>query len=460
MKQSFPRGEHFFTRDRSFYGSWLRLFLVLALQNIITYSVNVADNVMLGSYSQAALSGAAVINQIQYVLQSVTLSGIGEGLVTLGAQYWGRKDTAAIRRITRTALIAGWALGAALTLWAFAAPETMVRLFTTDEEIVAEGVRYLSVMRYTYLIFITTSVLLCMLRSVQIAGIAFRLSVMTLLVNVSINYCLIFGHFGFPELGIRGAAIGTLIARVLELAVLLAYLLLSRRDAVRALVRQAGSRAAGLARDYGRVTVPCVLSSLLFSLSVAMQTVIMGHLNGDAIAANSATSVLFQYAKMIPISAAAATGVIIGKTVGSGDLSDLRARVRTLQVIFLGTGLMFSGGLLLISGPVLSLYRMTEQAMTYAGQMIAVMAVTSFFTGYQMPCLTGIIRGGGDARSVLRMDILLGWGLAMPLSLCAAFWWGWSVPAITFCLNVDQIAKAAAVTWKINRYTWVKKLTR
>ena len=218
MKQSvpdLPYGDHFFTRDGSFYSTWLRLFLLLAFQNIITYSVNVADNVMLGVYDQTALSGAAAVNQLQYILQQVIGGGLGDGLVVLGAQLWGRRDTDGLQNLAGYALKCGWIIGLLLTAVAFVTPDGLVSLFTNDAAIIAEGAAYLRVMRWSYLIFITTSLLLSLLRSVQIAGIAFRLSVMTLIVNVGINRVLIFGELGFPEMGIRGAAIGTLAARIL-----------------------------------------------------------------------------------------------------------------------------------------------------------------------------------------------------------------------------------------------------
>lgn len=455
-----PRDGSFFSRDGAFYRGFFRLFLILALQNIVTYSVNVADNVMLGAYSQTALSGAAAVNQIQYVLQQFTNMGLGEGLVVLCSQYWGRRRTDEIQRLTGAALCTAMAFGGMLTAAAFAAPEAMAALFTDDAAIQAEAVAYLRLMRWSYLAFMATGVLLAALRSVQVVGVAFRLSVMTLVVNAGINNLLIFGRFGLPELGIRGAAIGTLTARYLELAVLLCYCAKSRALPFRFRLGAMFPPGRGVLRDYLRVTAPCAVSALLFSGAVAMQTVIFGHLSADAIAANSAAGTLFQYCKMIPISASAATAVWIGKMVGRGDWKSLRATVHTLQALYAALGLVVAALLLAISGPILSLYDLSDGARACAARMIAVLAVTSVGTAYEMPCLTGIIRGGGDTGYVMRNDIIYSWLVTVPLSLAAAFWWKWPVPAVTFCMNVDQILKCFTVGWKTNRYTWIKKLTK
>ena len=224
-------------------------------------------------------------------------------------------------------------------------------------------------------------------------------------------------------------------------------------------LRRVFRRDAALLARYARVTAPCVISSIMFAGSVSAQTIITGHMSADAIAAGSAAGTLFQYCKMIPIAASAAMGVIVGRVIGSGDLRQLKSYVRTAQIMFIGTGLLFGLLLKVISGPILSMYTMSDQALLYAGQMVDVMALTSVCTGYQMPCMIGIIRGGGDTRFVMALDMTFPW-IVVGLSVCAAFVWHWSMPAITLCMNIDQLLKVPVVTWKLMSYTWIKKLTK
>lgn len=457
-KSRLPAGETFLTRDRGFYTAFFRMLLGLALQNILTYSVNVADNLMLGSYSQTVLAGAAAVNQIQYILQQFTIMGLGQGLVILSSRLWGGRDTAGQQRLLGAALLSGWGTGllltAAVSLW----PRQVVELFTSEAAVQQEAVAYLDILRWTYLLFITTNLLLASLRSVQLVTVAFRASLAALAVNVSINYCLIFGRFGLPELGIRGAAVGTVTARCVELAVVLFYLRrkdLPIRYSLREIFR-VGRRTVG---TYWRVSVPCIVSALLFSCATAVQTAIFGHISEDAMAAASAAGTLFQYLKMVPTSAAAAANVWIAKTIGGGDPRELRAYVRTLQMLFVSLGALICLVLLVLRTPVLSLYAMTERARQYAMQILLVQALISVGMAYQMPCQLGIIHGGGDTRYSMISDIIYSWVYTVPLGLLAAFVWHWPVMAVALCLNSDQILKCLTVGIKTNRYTWIRVLT-
>ena len=207
--------DSFFTKDKSFYKSFFRMMIVVALQNLVAYSVNMADNIMLGNYDQNALSGAASVNQIFFMVQQFALS-IGNALVVLASQYWGEKRIKPIRTLTGIALKLGAICSIVIVALCVMIPVPLLRLFTTSSDIIAQGQEYLSIIQWTFILFIITNVLMASLRSVGTVNISFYISVISLLVNVGINYTLIFGHFGFPEMSIKGAAIGTLIARIIE----------------------------------------------------------------------------------------------------------------------------------------------------------------------------------------------------------------------------------------------------
>ena len=217
-----------FTKDRNFYRSFAVLCLTLMLEQAVILSVNLADNIMLGRYSESALSGVAAVNQIQFVLQQIVF-GVSSGMIVLGSQYWGQKRTGEIRMLSSIAMRAALGVAIALFIAVSLFPEQTLRLFTRDAAIVAEGVAYLKIIRFTYLFFAASSILLGTMRVVESVQIALRVSLLSLVLNCSINYVLIYGRFGAPEMGVRGAAIGTLAARIVELFVFAWYVFVRDR---------------------------------------------------------------------------------------------------------------------------------------------------------------------------------------------------------------------------------------
>lgn len=433
--------------------------ILLAAQNIITYTVNVADNIMLGTYSQTSLAGASAINQIQYILQMFTIQGLGAGLIILASRSWGQKDTDGVKRVAGIALSIGIAAGIILTAAAILAPYALAGFFTDNPVVLDEAVEYLSIMRYSYIVFIISNILIVSLQSIQIVGISFRISCVTLAVNVFINYLLIFGKFGAPEMGIRGAAIGTLTARVIELIILLLYLR-RRTLPIRFRLHEMLPCNRILIGKFIRVSIPCIVSALLFSGASAIQTAIFGHVSVDAMAAASTAGVLFQYCKMIPSAVASVTGVLIAKTIGSGETEQLREYVKTLQIIFVGIGILICTILLVIRIPIIQFYDLTPQAYDYAMQMALILAIISIGMSYQMPCQVGIIRGGGDTRYVMISDLIYSWLIVIPLSLLAAFVFKYSFAMIVVVMNCDQILKCLTVGKKVNGFTWIKGINR
>ena len=214
----------FFSHDKNFYAALFPLLIIISLQNLISYSVNMADNIMLGAYSQNALSGAALVNQVFFLIQQAAVV-IGDGLVVIASQYWGQKRMEPIRQITGMVLKIAFCLGIFLILLCSLFPGAILGFFTSDTAILSEAGSYLQIIKYTFLLYLVTQVLLSALRSVETVRIAFVISCVSLVVNVSINYTLIYGRFGFPELGIRGAAIGTMISRCLEFLIVFIYVI-------------------------------------------------------------------------------------------------------------------------------------------------------------------------------------------------------------------------------------------
>ena len=444
--------------ERSFYKTFFSMYIVLVLQNIVTLSVNLADNMMLGGYAEVSLSGVAAVNQIQFVYQQL-LAALGDGLVILCSQYWGKRQTGPMKKIASSAMHAGLLICFLLFGLVSLFPYQVMGLFTTDQAIIAEGVRYLRIIRFTYPFFAVTQILLATLRSVEMVKIAFILSVQTFFINCGINFVLIYGRFGAPELGTAGAAIGTLAARIVETAVLICYI--AKKEKILHLRPKDYLKTDRLLRrDYLKITMPIAVVQGLWGLNTAMQTVILGHMTSAAIAANSVASTLFLLVKSIPVGAASTTSVLIGKKIGEGDLNMVKNYAVVLQKMFVVIGVI-SGMLLFgLRGPVLSLYRLSDATREMANAFLLVLCVITVTMSYQMPTNIGIIRGGGSPMFVVKMDLISIWCIVIPLSFFMAFVVKASPVVVVCCLNADQVFKCIPAFLKVNYGSWIKKLTR
>lgn len=444
--------------DKAFYKKFLAVYAALVLQNVVTLSVNLADNIMLGGYSEVSLSGAAAVNQIQFVFQQLIVA-LGDGIVILSSQYWGKRQTDPMKKIAAQAMQAALVVAAGLFLLVSVFPHEVLRLFTADEPIIREGMSYLGIIRFTYLFFAVTQILLAVLRSVEIVKIAFYLSVVTFCINCGINFILIYGRFGAPELGIEGAAIGTLAARTAEFVILLVYIV-KKEKALHLSVKSFFKTERALSMDYLKITAPMLAVNGLWGLNTALQTVILGHMTSAAIAANSVASTIFLMVKSMAVGAASAASVVTGKTIGEGNLDLVKQYAKRMQKMFVLIGIISGIVLFAVRIPILELYELTPATKEMANTFLLILSVVIVGMSYQMPTNNGIIRGGGSPMFVVKMDLISIWCIVIPVSFFMAFVVQAPPAVVVCCLNADQIFKCIPAFIKSNYGNWIRELTR
>ncbi|MBR5312419.1 MAG: MATE family efflux transporter [Clostridia bacterium] len=446
-----------------FWRRYGRLLVTIAFQNVIVYGVNLLDNIMLGRYSELALSGVFIVNQLQFLLQMM-LNGVADGTVVISSRHWGEKNIPGIKKTAACGLLIGLSLSGIMMIAALAAPVPLLSIFTDKAYVIEEATKYLRIVCFSYIFFAASQVMLGMLRSVESAFVGFIASCISLLVNLVLNYTLIFGKFGAPELGIEGAAIATLAARVVETGYIVVYLaFFDRKLKVKAAEMFRTSREA--VGKFLRVSLPVVLSGTSWGIAMGMQTAILGRLTDPVISANSIASTVFQIISVFSYGSATAASVMIGKTIGEGkdagaDLlkKEVMHRAHVLQIVFLCIGSATGLALFLFKDFIIGFYNITPDTMTLAIQFMTVLSVTVIGSSYQMPCLTGIVRGGGDTKFVLFNDIIFMWGLVLPSSFAAAFIFELHPVFIFICLKADQILKCIVAVVKVNSGNWMKKI--
>lgn len=447
--------------DKTFYRTFAILTLSLALQNLLTYSVNLADNIMLGRFSQDALSGASLCNQLQFFLQML-VQGVGEGVVVLGARYWGKKDLKPIPDIIGAGLRFGVSIAAVLFVLALLFPTQIIRLMTNDPVIMEQAVQYLQIICFTYVIFALTNMLTASLRSIGIVKIGYIISASTLCINICLNYVLIYGHFGAPALGVRGAAIATLVSRTVELLIVI-WFLKFREHTLRLNWRKLLFIDTSYIRDYIHVSLPMLVTQTMWGASSIIQTAILGNMENAAmvVPANSISVLVFQILSVVGYGAASAAAIMTGRTLGEGHKERIDQTAFTFQIMFCIIG-VFTGLIILLSrGPVLQIYNtLSPEAAELTRQFITVLAITSVGTCYQMAADCGILRAGGDTKFAMWNNIVFVWLICLPCAALSAFVFHFSPVVVFFCLKMEQLGKCPVIFLRVRSKKWIKQITR
>ena len=448
-------------REKSFYKTFAILTLSLALQNLLTYSVNMADNIMLGRFSQDALSGASLCNQLQFFLQML-VQGVGEGVVVLGARYWGKKDLKHIPHIIGAGLRFGVAIAVLMFLAALFFPEQIIRLMSNDEAIVEQGVQYLQIICFTYVLFALTNMLTASLRTIGIVKIGYMISASTLCINICLNYVLLYGHFGAPALGVRGAAIATLVSRAVELLIVIWYLKF-REHTLNLNWRKLLFIDTSYIKDYIHVSLPVLITQALWGFSSIVQTAVLGNMDNSAmvVPANSISVLVFQILSVVGYGAASAAAILTGRTLGEGKKERIDQTAFTFQVLFCIIG-VFTGLIIFFSrGPVMMIYdTLTPEAAELTQQFITVLAITSVGTCYQMAADSGILRAGGDTRFAMWNNMVFTWLICLPCAILSAFVFHFPPVVVFFCLKMDQLGKCPVIFLRVRSKKWIKQITR
>ena len=446
-----------FTKDRSFYRSLVTLAVPISLQNLVTFSVSFADNVMIGSLGDDAISGVYIGGQLQSVLQ-MFVGGIEGAILILAAQYWGKKDTQSIRKVVSIGIKFALAVGLLSSLVAVLFPQWVIRAFTTEPGVIQEGAAYVQIVGFTYLFFSVSQVMIAAMRSVETARIGLYISCMALVINVCLNYVFIFGHFGFPAMGVRGAALATLVSRILEMCVGVGYVFFVDKK-LRFGLKDLLHTDRQLLRDFIRYGLPVIGGQVVWAINSLANTKILGYYSAGVIAAASITGMLHNLVYVWMNGMSSAVGIITGKTVGAGQYEKMKEYSKTVQMIFLFVGLISGAAVFLARDGFISLYNASPEAQAYSRQFINVISVTIIGTCYQAACLFGLVKSGGDISFVFKNDTIFVFLVVIPSSLLA-MWLG-APPWVVFaCLKCDQILKCFVAIVKINRYNWMKNLTR
>ena len=449
--------KHFYT-DWSFYKRMLAITIPIALQNVISLSVNMMDTVMLGQLGDVAIAASNLGGQL-FTILDVLGFGMASGAAVLIAQYWGKRDLVRIRQIFALTLRIALGVSLLFALVGHFFPQQVLRIYTTDPLVIEAGSQYLRWLSFSFVLFSFSNCYIMCLRAVEQVRVSMMIYGSSFLINIFFNYCFIFGKLGAPALGVRGAALGTALARLFELCATLVYMCFVEKRVGFTPIWLFRLKS-GLLRDYIRNSVPVVSNELLWGIGMSVMNLTIGHMGPSFTSAMSIVIVFNQLVSVFVFGMSAATAVIVGKTIGEGRIQDAQRAANSSVLVSLCLSFI-SMTVLLVGRPyILGMYNVSQLAHDTAFAMLTILALMQPFQAVGCVMVVGVLRGGGDVRSNLILDSGLQWCLAIPLGLLTGFVLHWSAPAVFFCMRSDNLAKSLLGLWRLRSGRWIRVVTK
>jgi putative MATE family efflux protein len=449
--------KQFIAKNQDFFGPIFAIALPLALQNLISASLNMIDVILIGQMGQTAIAAVGLANQVFFLL-NLFLFGINSGASIFFAQFWGQRDITNIRRVQGAGLISGIIISFLFALVAFFIPGPVLYLFSNDREVVAQGSAFLRVIAPSYIITAISFSFAFVLRSTGQVRLPVKISAVALGANTLLNYLLIYGKFGFPRLGVPGSALATLIARSLELALFL-FIVYRKRLVPAAGLKELTDLAPAFIRRFFKTTLPVILNESLWAFGVTMFTVVYAHMGTAVVAGVNIFATIERLAFVLFFGLAQACAVTVGHDIGAGQ--EEKAFNRSKQYSMAGPlfSLLIGWSLVLASPLILSFFKISIEAAEIVRRILLIFAFVIPFKVFNLINIVGILRSGGDTRFSLILDTGILWLAAVPLAFIGGLVWKLPPPMVYLLSATEEVFKFILGVNRLLSRKWIHNLT-
>ena len=445
------------TKDNALAQQMLHLVVPIAIQQFMLALVSATDALMLGFVDQTSLSAVSLAGQVQFVLNLLG-AGIAAGCGIMIAQYWGKRDTASIEKVMPVALYTNLLSGGIFTVLALMIPGGLMRIFTNDPLLIANGASYLCAVALSYVFCGISQIYLILLKNTGHAALSSKISSSAVIINIVLNAILIFGLFGAPRLGIVGAAYATVTARLVELV----WAYFAVRHAHNVAIRWSGilHTSKVLTKDFWYYTAPALGAALVWGIAFVLYSVILGHMGSDAVAANSIASIVKSMVQCVIRGVSAGAGILVGNLLGANELEKAKNYGGRITRISILIGVV-TGTILIILSPFVShVAPMSDIARGYLQFMMVVLGFNLMGQSVNTTVLDGIFCAGGDAKFDMIGNLGAMWCFSVPLGFITAFVFHAPVWLVYIIISLDEIVKLPAVYKHYKKYVWVRNITR
>ena len=445
-------------RDKDYWAILVRLALPIAAQNLISSSLNVVGVIMVGQLGEKSVAAVGLANQVFFIF-SFLLFGISSGAGIFTAQFWGKKDRASIRKVLGLCLAMGLAGALLFSSAALLFPEGVLRIYTTDPVVIGLGVQYLRIIGWSYAVTAVTFSYASVLRSTGNVKVPTFVSICALCLDALLNYLLIFGKLGLPAMGVRGAALGTTIARLFEVTLLLAITYRGRLPAAARPSELLGA-SRSFVRSYLTTALPVAFNESIWSLGISTYNMIYARISTESIAAVNIASTIEGLAFVVFIGICNASAIMIGHKIGSNQPGQAFDYARRALVIAASGALLVGLLIILGSDTILSFYKVSQTASQYAHNILIVLACALWIRVSNMTIIVAILRSGGDTRFSLFLDVGTVWVIGVPMALLGAFVLHLPVYWVVPMVMLEEVAKLVIGLFRFASKKWINNLVR
>jgi len=440
---------------RQFYRTAIQLTIPVTIQNIFMSSLNLVDTVMVGQLGAIEVAAVGQANRFSFIL-IIVLFAVSSGTAIFTAQYWGKKDVARIGNVTALALALNMTIASGFCLAALFFPRQIMYAFSKDPQLIAVGADYLRYVAFAAVFGVIPMLYSFVLRSMENVKLPMYASILSLSLNTVLNYCLIFGKFGFPALGVKGAAIATVISRVIETSVMLWF----SKNNGRPLVALGDFRIDPvLIRQFFKTALPVVVNEVAWVLAVTMYAVVYGRMSTSDVAAMTILNPLEQFASSCFFGISSATATMVGNKIGAGE-NDIAYLYAKRFAIITPLGAMLVGGFVALIAPHAVLwFKVPPEVQTLSRYCLYVLSGALWMKMFNMINIVGILRGGGDTKFSMYVEMCAIWLIGVPSAFLGGIVWKLPIYEVYALTMIEEFCKVLVGIHRIISRKWIHNLT-
>lgn len=443
-------------KDKSFYKAFLLLTFPMALQNLITTAVNLLDNIMIGQLGAVPIAAVGLANKVFFLYSIMTFGLCGGGAVFIN-QFWGKRDTVGIKRVLFLNLALSVLFALFFFVTAFFAPHGLMRILTNDPEAVKVGTVYLKTISVSYLMSAVIFTFSFFLKSMEKPKYPLITSLVSIAVNFCINYTLIFGKFGFPAMGVKGAAIGTVCARMVEM-LLIVFLAFHSISFLRHRVGEYFSVSRVFIEKYLKTSVPVIGNEGLWALGVTVMSAIYARVSTDAIAAINIVNLISDAASVFIFGASNAAAILVGKQIGLKHIQRAYLYASRFSRLAPLMGILFGFFAVGIAPLFIRCFAITDELSFMAFRLTVIMACFMPFRTFTLVNIVGVLRSGGDTVFCFWADFAGIWLIGVPLTAVSGLLLGWPIEIVYPLSLCEECVKSVLIIWRLKKSGWITDL--